>query len=412
MKKRRVVVTGLGVVSANGIGINDFWSAIKNGKSGVSEISSFDVSKFPVKNAAGVKNFNPLDHLTEKIVKQTARFGQFALVSAKEAIVNAGLESGSYDSDRTGVIIGTAVTGLDFAFEQQNIFLQKGPLYIDTFMTSIMAPNAATRAISLEFKAKGPCYTLSSSCVASANAIGWGTELIKNGKADIMIVGGAESLIHPTILMAFYLGRIITTADNINIKVPRPFDLKRSGTVLGEGSAILILEEFNHALARGVKIYAEIAGYSVTSDSYHIVIPDPEGTQGIRMMKLALKDSGVGLDEVNYINAHGTATIKNDIVETKIIKEVFGKRAYNIPISATKSMTGHHLGGSGAIEALISVLAIENSFIPPTINYEYPDPKCDLDYVPLKGRQKDIKVVISNSFGFGGFNSSLIFRKY
>ena len=407
MRKRRVVVTGLGVVSANGIGIKDFWEEIKAGKSAISQISSFAVSDYPIKIAGEVKNFTPEKFLDEKIIRQTTRFAQFALVAAKEAMKHSKLIPKDYDPEKTGILIGTSMGGLDFAFKEHEAFLKKGFFAMDSFVMSITNPSSASRIISMEFQTKGSAQTFCSTCVASADAIGYGVNLIKRGELDIVIAGGAESPICPPIISGFYLGRILTGEPN----TPRPFDLSRNGTVLSEGAAILILEELDHALERGADIYAEIAGYASTNDAYHVVSPDPEGRQGVRAVALALKNARTKREKVDYINTHGTATIKNDQVETLIIKKVFGKRAYKIPISSTKSMTGHLLGASGAIEALICVLAIKNSFIPPTTNYKNFDLQCDLDCVPNEGRKANLKVVISNSFGFGGLNSVLVFKK-
>ena len=412
MKKRRVVITGLGVVAANGIGVGRFWDAIESGKSGVDKITSFDTSEYPMKIAAEVKNFNPQDYLDEKTIKQTSRFAQFALVAAKEAMGKAQLNPGDYDPERIGVAIGTSIGGLDFAFDQHSVFLKEGFLSMNTFITSIINPSAAARVIALTFGAKGACPTFCSTCVASADTIGYGFNLIRNGDVDVMISGGSDAPISPPIFAGFYLGRILSLYNEDLLRAPRPFDSKRNGTVLAEGSAILILEELDHALERNANIYAEIVGYGSTCDAYHVVIPDPEGTQGKRAIELALNDAGVDRNEIDYINAHGTATIKNDQIETLIIKKVFGKKAYKIPVSATKSITGHLLGASGAIEALICILSIQNSVIPPTINYKDSDPECDLDYVPLKARKKDLNIAISNSFGFGGLNAVLAFRKY
>lgn len=411
--KRRVVITGLGVIAANGIGVHKFFEAIKAGKSGVNKITSFDTAQYPVKIAAEVKNFNPQDYLDEKALRVSAKFTQFALVAAKEAMRDAGLNPKNYSSDKIGVAIGTSTGGLDFNLAQHAVFLKEGPLFMDTFVTSIASPSAATRAISLEYQAKGVCATLTSSCVAASDAIGYGFDKIREGETEIMITGGTEAPIAPAICMGFYLGRVLSSYNNeVPINVPRPFDLKRTGTVIGEGAAILILEELKHALKRGAHIYAEIAGYGATCDSYHVVIPDPEGREGIRAIELALEDAKIKPQGIDYINAHGTATLKNDEVETLIIKKVFKKAAYKIPVSATKPLTGHLLGATGAIEALICILSIKNNLIPPTINYEFPDPNCDLDYVPLKARKQEIHTALSNSFGFGGFNVALVFKKY
>jgi len=409
--KKRVVVTGLGVVAPNGIGKEQFWAAIKSGKTGISRISSFDVSNYPIKIAGEIKGFNPSNYLDEKTISRTARFSQFALVATKEAILDSHLNFERVNPERMGVAIGTAMGGLDFALDQHTNFIERGPLSIDSFTTSIVVPSAATRAISLVLHTKATSMTLCSSCAASADAIGFGFNLIRNDKVDIMVVGGAESPLNPPIFGGFCLARILSAQNEEPIRTPKPFDLKRDGTAISEGAAILILEELENALKRNAHIYAEVIGYGSTCDAYHIVNPDPEGTQGARAIKLALEDANLEPEEVDYINAHGTATIKNDQIEVVIMKKVFENKASKIPISSTKSMTGHLLGASGAIEASISILAIQNNIIPPTINYDNPDPQCDLDFVPNKARTKEINIVLSNSFGFGGYNSCLIFKK-
>jgi 3-oxoacyl-[acyl-carrier-protein] synthase II len=406
--KRRVVVTGIGVVAPNGIGKEKFWEAIKNGQSGISKISSFDISNYPVKIAGEVKNFNPKDYLDEKTISRTAKFGQFALAATKEAAFDAQLKMGSYNPERMGVALGTAMGGLDFALDQHITFMKNGPLSIDSFTTSIVVPSAATRAISLALQAKGPCMTFCSSCAAAADAIGFGLNSIRNNETDIMIVGGAESPLNPAIFGGFCLARVLSIQSE---QTPRPFDLNRDGTVIGEGSGILIIEELEHAKKRNAQIHAEIIGYGSTCDSYHIVNPDPEGTQGIRAIELALRDGNIRPEEVSYINAHGTATIKNDQIEVLILKNIFGENLRKIPVSSTKSMTGHLLGASGAIEAIICILAIKDDVIPPTINYKNPDPQCDLDFVPNNSRKKQTNIALSNSFGFGGFNAVLILKK-
>jgi len=411
MKKRRVVITGLGVVSANGIGVKKFWKSVTAGKSGVSRISSFNTRKYSVNIAAEIKKFKPEKYLKEDEIKLNARSGQFALIAAKEAMEDSGLMKYGYDNERIGVSIGTAGGGMDYVLEQHKIFLNKSPFQMDTFVTSIAIQSSAVRAISIAYRAKAFCQTFSSACAASADAIGCGLNTIRAGKADIMIAGGAETPLHPMIFTGFCLGRVLTNCGNKNIDAPKPFDANRCGTVLGEGAAMLVLEDYEHAKKRGAHIYAELAGYASTCDGYHIVIPDPEGKQGSRAVKSALKDAGISRGKVDYINAHGTGTVRNDAMETTVIKNVFGKRAYNIPVSSTKSITGHLLGASGAIEAVICALALKHGIIPPTINLKTPDKNCDLDYVPNKARKKNIKVAVSNSFGLGGFNSVLVFVK-
>lgn len=411
MKRRRVVITGLGVVAPNGIGKEEFWRNIKDGKSGIKKITSFDTSPYPIDIAGEISNFNPRNYMDEKIAFRTPRFGQFALVATQEAITDAKLNLHYYKGEKVGVAIGTSMGGLYYALDQHNLFIKEGPLSIDSFITSIVVPSAATRAVSLAIGAKGSCMTFSSSCAASADAIGYGLNLIRKGEVDIMLVGGAESPINPPIFAGFCLSRILSSFKGEPIRVPRPFDLRRDGTAVGEGAAILVLEELKHAQERGAHVYTEIGGYASTCDSYHIVNPDPEGNQGVRAIVLALKDAGIKLEEVNYINAHGTGTVKNDQIETLIVKKVFKDRIYNIPISSTKSMTGHLLGASAAIEAAICTLAMQNNVIPPTINYQEQDPQCDLDYVPNKARHQEVNIAISNSFGFGGFNAVLVIKK-
>jgi len=412
MKKRRVVITGLGVVAPNGIGKDKFWEAIKEGKSGIDKITSFDTRRYPVKVAGEVKDFHPEKIMDPKTLSRTTRFARFAFYAAKEAIEDAGFNKANYNSERVGVAIGTNLGGLDYAFDQHKILLKKGIANIDSFVTALVVPYAASRVISESFKAQGPCKTFCSSCPASTDAIGYSLDCIRKGETDVMITGGAEAPIHPSLFAGFCLSRILSLRNDLPISIPSPFDARRDGTVLSEGSAILILEDLGHALERKAKIYAEIAGYASTCDAYHIVNPDPAGTQGIRAISLALEDAGIKPNEVDYINAHGTSTPKNDKVETDIIKKVFGDYAYKIPVSSTKSMTGHLLGAGGALEALISVLAIRDDIVPPTINYQIPDPECDLDYVPNKAKKQEIKVAVSNSFGLGGTNSVLVFRKY
>lgn len=409
--KRRVAITGIGVVAPNGIGKDNFWTAIKAGKTGISKISSFNTSKYPVDIAGEVKNFDPKSFLDEKTISRTAKFTQFALLSAKEALLDSRLLPGSYDSEKMGVAMGTAMGGLDFALDQHTVFMNSGPLAIDSFTTSIVVPSSATRAISLALGAKGRCMTFNSSCAASADAIGFCLNLIRNGELDIAIAGGVENPLHPAIFGGFCLARILTTNNGDNINVPKPFDLRRSGTVIGEGSAVLVLEELERAINRNAPIYAELTGYGSTCDSYHIVNPDPEGLQGARAVTIALSDANIRPQDISYINAHGTATVKNDLAEVQILKKAFGENIQKIPISSTKSITGHLLGASGAVEAVICVLAIKDNLIPPTINYCDPDPQCDLNLVINKFKSAELDNVLSNSFGFGGFNASLIFKK-
>lgn len=409
--KKRVVITGIGLISSFGIGKDIFWNNIKQGNSGINIIKNFNTEQFPVKIAAEIEDFSPEKIIqNEKILSRSSKFTQLGLVATIEAIKDSNLVD--IKSERSGVMVGTAVGGIDFAFKQYQEFINKGPLAINPFTTAVVLPNACAVTISIMFGIKGACQTFTTSCSASADAIGFGFNLIKNGILDVAIVGGAESPLSPPIFSSLCLSKILSVKNEKPIKTPSPFDKMRDGTVVGEGSAILIIEDLDCALNRGTNIYAEIIGYSSSSDAYHIVNPDPEGTQGIRTLNLALEEAGIKPEQVDYINAHGTGTVKNDKVETAIIKEIFKKHAYKMNISSTKSMTGHLWGASGAIETVICALSLKNGIIPPTINYEHPDSECDLDYVPNKAREKEINVAVSNSFGLGGQNAVLVFKKY
>lgn len=409
---RRVVITGLGVITPNGIGKEAFWKAIKSGKSGIKLITKFDVSKLSSKVAGEVSGFNPLNYMSEKEVGLTDRSTRFGLACTKMAIEDSNLRPEDRNPEKTGVAIGTALGGIGFSHEQHVIYLQEGLMAINPYTASIVAPNSCTNYISIMLNAKGPSQTFSSSCTAGADAIGYGYNAIRRGEADIMCVGGTDAPLFPGIFGAFCRLRILVTTTKEDTKVPRPFDLNRDGTVISEGAAILVLEELEHALQRGAHIYAEIVGYGSTCDAYHIVKPLPGGEQAARAIRIALEDANLRAEEVDYINAHGTATPKNDKVETKVIKDVFKQHAYRLAVSATKSMVGHTQGACGAIEAICCALAVKHDILPPTINYETPDPECDLDYVPNKARKVRVNIALSNSFGFGGKNSVLVIKKY
>ena len=408
----RVVITGMGIVSPLGNNINTFWKNLVKGQSGVAEISQFDPENSPCKLAAEVKNFHAEKLFDEDVIRLNPRYSLFGLLAAEEAVKHSKLPLKKNDNQRIGVVTGTSAAGLTYSLDQHYSFLKNGASGMDSFVTSIMNNGVATRAISMKYKLNGVSNTFTSTCVASTDAIGYSYNLIKEGRMDVMITGGAESCICLPTVTGFYLGRILSKKDNIKEPTPAPFDLNRDGTVIAEGAAILILENLDHALKRKASILAEIGGYGTTSDAYHVVKPEPSGKHGARAVKMALKDAGINASSVDYINAHGTATKRNDWAETKILKKVFSDEIYNIPISGTKSITGHALGAAGAFEAIISVLTIKNSIVPPTINYRTKDPKCDLDYVANTCRKKKVSVVLSNSFGFGGFNSVLIFKKF
>ena len=406
--KKRVVVTGIGVVSPIGIGVDIFWENLCKGISGVGKITQFDPKDSPCKFAAEVKNFDPKQYFNNETIRMNPRYAQFGLIASREAIKSSGIGD-HCNKEKVGIVLGTSAAGLTFSLEQYDAFIKHGYKGMDTFITSIMNNGVGTRAISLENNFKGVANTFTSTCVASTDAIGYAFNLIRDGKMDVMVTGGAESCICPSTVAGFYLGRILSKKENCT---PCPFDLNRDGTVLAEGAAILILEEYQHAKKRKANILGEILGHGTSTDAHHFVQPDPTGTQGSRAIELALIDAGIDKKKVDYINAHGTGTKKNDWAETAVIKRVFGKDAYKIPVSATKSITGHLLGAAGALESIICLLALRTGVIPPTMNYKTKDAQCDLDYVPNQALRKNIKVAISNSFGFGGYNSVLVMKKY
>ncbi|MDI6781105.1 MAG: beta-ketoacyl-ACP synthase II [bacterium] len=409
---KRCVITGLGVISSIGIGKEEFLSGLLHGSSGVSHISLFDTSLLPVKIAGEVKGFNPLKYMDKKQVKRTDRTTQFAIVAANMAINDANIDLSKEDIERIGVIIGAGMGGLGFGEEQHLKFIKEGPEKVSPFLSVIMFAGACSSAVSLELGVKGPSITISTGCAAGTDAIGYAFESIQNGESKVMIAGGAEAPIRPLILTSFYAMGALSSRNDAPEKASRPFDAMRDGFIMGEGAGIVILEELEHALNRGAHIYAELVGYSSTGDAYHMVAPDPTGEQAARAMELAIKDAGLSLKDIEYINVHGSSTPLNDKTETMIIKNVFGSYASNLAISSTKSMVGHSIGASGGIELVATMLGMENNFLPPTINQEHPDPECDLDCVPNKPREARINIAMSNSFGFGGKNSVLIVRRY
>lgn len=409
---KRVVITGVGVVASNGIGKDDFWEANLRGKSGVEPLASFDTSKFMTKNAAQVKAFDPEQFMPSEVAAQVSRFAQLGLASGKMAIEDSGLTLEGLDRERIGVIIGSALGGILFHEEQIMAVVQKESHRMPPTSVPRVTPNAVASHLAIQYKLLGPNYVVSTACASGNHAIGEAFKKIQDGKADIMLSGGTEAPLTPYTFQAFYSLRVLSKADRPPHQISRPFDSKRDGFVMAEGSAILILEELEHARSRGAHIYAEIVGYGLTSGAYHMVIPQPDGKDAARTIRLALDDAGLTPDGIDYINAHGTSTKVNDIAETKAIKAVFNSHARKIPISSTKSMIGHSIGAAGAIEAVVACLTIDYQVIPPTINYEYPDPECDLDYVPNKPRKAQIDSVLSNSFGFGNVNACLVFKKY
>ncbi|MBU3941803.1 MAG: beta-ketoacyl-ACP synthase II [Nanoarchaeota archaeon] len=405
--ERKVVVTGLGVISPLGNDINTFWENLVNGVSGVDKITKFDSSSFEVKIAAEVKDFNP-EHYKISKIKDLDLFSQYALAATEQALNNLEIPS----RKKMGVIIGTAIGGLKTTIEQQNILDKKGPNRVNPKTIPKLMSNAASALIAIKYSLEGPNFSVSTACASGANAIGESYLKIKYEEADLMITGGTEAPIVPVGLAAFTNMMAVTKQYNHEPKkASRPFDLKRSGFVLGEGAGILVLEEEEHALERGAEIYAEIIGYSCNCDAYHLTAPDENGEGAADAMRGALLNANLNPEDIDYINAHGTSTPLNDRIETLAIKKVF-PNAKKIPVSSTKSMTGHLMGAAGGLEAVISILTIKNNIIPPTINYEFKDPECDLDYVPNESRKKDVNIAMSNSFGFGGHNAVLVFKRY
>jgi 3-oxoacyl-[acyl-carrier-protein] synthase II len=412
---RRVVVTGLGVISPVGLTVPSMWQALISGKSGVDYISSFDPTPLETQYAAEAKGFDPMVYVSRKEAHRMDRFTQFAVAATLQAVESASLKIDSGNAEESGVIIGNSVCGLPSVCEQFKILLEEGPRRVSPVLAPTMTGDAPSVQVSLILGAKGLSYSPSSACSSGSDAIGQAYQAIKAGQAKVMIAGGTETPIIPLVLAAFNAIRALSTSNNGLPAACRPFDAKRNGFIMGEGAAIMVIEDASHAVERGAPILAEILSYSATSDAFHLTQPAPEGEGAARALRLALSRANLSPGDIDYINAHGTATLLNDRTETQAIKSVFninGHDAYRIPISASKSMIGHLLGAAGSIEAAICVLAINHGIVPPTINLTHADPECDLDYVPNVARQVEVKTAISNSFGFGGHNSVLIFRRY
>lgn len=411
--KRRVVITGLGVVAPNGIGKDEFWEANITGKSGVKKITSFDTSGYHSKIAAEIQDFDPRKYMPESVAKRTDRYAQLGIAAARLAVEDSKLNLDGENKYKIGVCTGTGLGGILF-HEQQIASIQAGgPGKAHPLCVPKISPNAVPSQIAIQLDLKGVNLAISTACASSTNALGQAFDLIKAKRADIVVAGGTEAPITPFTFAAYDALRVLSTKRNdIPHEASRPFDKDRDGFVMGEGAGILILEDYEHAKKRGAHIYAEIIGYGATSGAYHMVMPDPSGDDAVRVMKLALQDANIDPADIDYINAHGTSTHANDKIETQAIKAVFEKNAYRIPISSTKSMTGHLIGAAGSIEAIVCALVIKNNIIPPTINYQHKDPECDLDYVPNEARKQKIDVVISNSFGFGSCNACIVLRRW
>jgi len=412
MNKRRVVITGMGVVTPIGIGLQEFWQGLMEGRNGVELITKFDTSKFDTKFAAEVKNFDPLNYLDKKESKRLDEYAQFAIGSTTLAIEDSGLNLEKVDLERFGVVFGSGIGGIKTLIDQHFAYFESGtPKKISPFFITMMIADIAAGQISIKFGLKGPNYATISACATSSHAIADAFILVQRGSADLMIAGGSESAVQEMSIGGFNSMRALSTWNDRFKEASRPFDADRNGFVLGEGSASLVLEEYEHAKTRGATIYAEIAGIGLTGDAFHVTVPAPDGEGAARSMKEAIRDAELKPKDVDYINAHGTSTPYNDINETKAIKTVFNSHAYELVISSTKSMTGHLLGGAGAVESVATILALKNNKIPPTINLTNPDPECDLNYSPLKPTNKKIRVAISNTFGFGGHNASILYKK-
>ena len=409
--KRRVVVTGLGAVTPLGIGVEETWNNIKAGKSGIGKITKFDASSFPSQIAGEVKNFKPEEFMPAKLVSRIDTFIQYAIAGTRMALEDARLPLEDL-GDEVGVIIGVGMGGVGLIEYYTRILDEKGYRRISPFFIPMIIPNMAAGQVAILFGAKGPNSAVCTACAAGNHAIGEAFRIIREGKAKVMICGGTESVITPLCVAGFSVMRALSTRNEEPEKASRPFDAQRDGFVIAEGCGILILEDLENAQKRGAKIYAELIGYGFNSDAYHMTAPPPNGEGAAKCMELALQDAGIEPSQVDYINAHGTSTPLNDIAETKAVKSVFKEHAYKLMISSTKSMTGHLLGAAGGLEALITVLALYEGIVPPTINLENPDPECDLDYVPNYARHADIKIALSNAFGFGGNNACLVFKKW
>ncbi|WP_074103096.1 beta-ketoacyl-ACP synthase II [Paenibacillus sp. P3E] len=407
----RVVVTGMGVITSLGTDLDTFWDHLMSGKSGVSTVDAFDVSEYTTKIAASIKDFDPEARFGRKEARKMDRFVQFAVAAGEDALKDSGLVIGEdIDAERIGVSVGSGIGGLGTWEDNHNILLEKGPKRVSPFFIPMMIANMGSGQLSISLGAKGPNTTTVTACATGSHSIGESFRLIQRGDADAMICGGSEATIRPTGMAGFCAMRAMSTHNDEPEKASRPFDIDRDGFVMGEGAGILILESLEHAEKRGAKIYAEVIGYGLSADAHHMTEPDPDGAA--RCIKMAIRDAGIAPEQIDYINAHGTSTPVGDKSETSAVKMALGEHAYKVAISSTKSMTGHLLGAAGGVEAIICGLSLQKGVIAPTINLDNPDPECDLDYVPNVPRKADLNIVMSNSFGFGGHNATIILKKY
>ncbi len=412
MQTRRVVVTGLGALTPLGNTVEEFWSGLTAGRSGIGPITKFDATGYPTRIAGEIRNFDPLAYVDKKEARRLDPYLQYAIACSAMAVADAGLDPGTVDASRFGVLIGSGIGGITTLLEGEETRKTKGFDRVSPFVVPMLIINMASGLVSMRFGAKGPNSAVVTACATGNHAIGDAFRIIQRGDADVMIAGGAEAIIVPLTIAGFCSMKAMSTRNDAPARASRPFDLDRDGFVCGEGAGIVLLESVEHARGRDARIYAEVLGYGMTGDAHHMTAPDPDGDGATRAMQLALRDGGLEPSAVGYINAHGTSTPYNDRFETIAIKRVFGDHARRLAVSSTKSMTGHLLGAAGGIEAIATVLALHHGLLPPTINYETPDPECDLDYVPNQARKQDVEVALSNAFGFGGTNATLAFRRY
>ena len=410
--KKRVVITGIGAITPVGNTAEAFWQALLAGQSGIGMITRFDASVFDAKIAGEVKGFEPTEFIDKKEARRMDRFTQFAIAASKMALEDSGMELEKEDRSRIGVFVGSGIGGMDTLHDQYKNLFEKGPNRVSPFFIPMMIANMAAGQVSIAFGLQGPSSCVVTACATGTNCIGDAMKVIQRGDADVMVAGGTEAAISPAGMAGFCSMKALSTRNESPEQASRPFEKDRDGFVMGEGSGIVILESLEHALARGAKIYAELAGYGTNADAYHVTAPAPEGAQAARCMELAIKDAGLTVADVDYINAHGTSTPLNEKNETLGIKALFGDHAKNIAVSSIKSMTGHLLGAAGGIECVATALTVANDMMPPTINYDTPDPELDLDYVPNQARAKVVRVALSNSFGFGGHNATLLIKKF
>ena len=409
---RRVVITGLGTLSPVGNTADEFWSSLIQGRSGVGPITKFDATNYPTRIAGEVRNFDPLNFVDKKDARRLDSFLHYAIAASAMAVQDSALDTGKIDGTRFGVLIGSGIGGIATLLDSHKNLLEKGPDRVSPFFIPMMIVNMASGLVSMRFGAKGPNSSVVTACATGNHAIGDSFKIIQRGDADVMIAGGSEAIVVPLTIAGFCAMKAMSTRNDEPAKAMRPFDATRDGFVCGEGAGVIVLESLEFALARDARIYAEIIGYGMTGDAHHMTAPDPEGDGAARAMAAAIRDAGLDVSAIGYINAHGTSTPYNDKFETLAIKRVFGDHARRLAVSSTKSMTGHLLGAAGGIEAIATVLALHHGVLPPTINYETPDPDCDLDYIPNQARKQDVEVALSNAFGFGGTNATLAFRTY